>query len=330
MPHAGPAAVAGPARRPHPAERRPRRCPGAPALAAHGPAGDRPRGHADRVPRHDQPRDDARCDRRWRCSTSRSSLLQIPIGVIGVPLGVVLLPSLSREAALGGMVAFRRLLVRGLSILAYVMIGIAALGIVVSEDVVRLLFGVAHISEAAHQGDGAGLLAIFLVGLTAHSLIAVLARAFYALQDTKTPVARGADRRRGEHRRGQRPGRAAGPQRPRRRHRDRGLARDDRARRPAGAAGAELRPGHAARLDRHGASRSWLTGGRRWRRTPWSSAGRRLGREPGLRPAARPDRAGGGRRRPGDRRGVPSRCGSASSRTIVGLVSDLIRRRGRA
>ncbi len=29
------------------------------------------------------------------------ALLQIPIGVIGVPLGIVLLPSLSREAALG-------------------------------------------------------------------------------------------------------------------------------------------------------------------------------------------------------------------------------------
>jgi putative peptidoglycan lipid II flippase len=114
-------------------------------------------------------------------------LLQIPIGVIGVPLGVVLLPSLSREAATGGMVAFRRLLVRGLSILAFVMIGIAALGIVVSEDVVRILFGVANIGEAAIEST-AGLLAIFLVGLTAHSLIAVLARAFYALQDTKTPV----------------------------------------------------------------------------------------------------------------------------------------------
>ena len=115
------------------------------------------------------------------------TLLQIPIGVIGVPLGVVLLPSLAREAATGGTEAFRRLLTRGLSILAYVMIGIAALGIVVSEDVVRLLFDFAHISETAIKATSLTL-AVFLVGLTAHSLIAVLARAFYALQDTKTPV----------------------------------------------------------------------------------------------------------------------------------------------
>ena len=115
------------------------------------------------------------------------SLLQIPIGVIGVPLGVVLLPSLAREAATGGTEAFRRLLVRGLSLLGYVMIGIAALGIVVSEDVVRLLFGFAHIGEDAIVST-AMTLAVFLVGLTAHALIAVLARAFYALQDTRTPV----------------------------------------------------------------------------------------------------------------------------------------------
>jgi putative peptidoglycan lipid II flippase len=116
------------------------------------------------------------------------TLLQIPIGVIGVPLGVVLLPSLAREAALGATGAFTRLVTRGLGLLAYVMLGLTALGIVVSEDVVRFLFGVAHVQEAAIEAT-ASMLAVFLLGLTAHSLIAVLARSFYALQDTRTPVA---------------------------------------------------------------------------------------------------------------------------------------------
>ena len=70
--------------------------------------------------------------------------LQIPIGIIGVPLGIVLLPSLSREAALGAGEGFTRLVSRGLALLGYVMVAIAALGIVVSEDIVRLLFGVAR------------------------------------------------------------------------------------------------------------------------------------------------------------------------------------------
>jgi putative peptidoglycan lipid II flippase len=116
------------------------------------------------------------------------AVLQIPIGVIGVPLGVVLLPSLSREAATGGMDAFKRLLVRGMSMLGLVMIAIAALGIVVAEDVTRLLFDYGSIGDTALELT-ATTLAVFLVGLTAHSLIAVVARAFYALQDTATPVA---------------------------------------------------------------------------------------------------------------------------------------------
>jgi putative peptidoglycan lipid II flippase len=118
------------------------------------------------------------------------ALLQIPIGVIGVPLGTVLLPSLSREAATGGTDVFRRLLVRGLNMLAYVMIGITAIGIVVSPDVVRLLYGAAHL-DAQIMAWTTITLAVFMVGLTAHSLIAVLARAFYALQDTATPVVAG-------------------------------------------------------------------------------------------------------------------------------------------
>ena len=45
------------------------------------------------------------------------TLLQIPIGVIGVPLGVVLFPSLSREVAIGNHREFVALLTRALRVL---------------------------------------------------------------------------------------------------------------------------------------------------------------------------------------------------------------------
>jgi putative peptidoglycan lipid II flippase len=115
------------------------------------------------------------------------ALLQIPIGVIGVPLGTVLLPSLSRVAATGDTVAFHRLLVRGLSLLAYVMLAISCLGIPVAGDVVREAYGLGHLDPTIMAWVAASL-AVFMIGLTAHSLIAVLARAFYALQDTATPL----------------------------------------------------------------------------------------------------------------------------------------------
>lgn len=115
------------------------------------------------------------------------AVLQIPIGVIGVPLGIVLLPSLSREAATGAVAGFRRLLVGGLSLLAWVMISVTALAMVTATDVVRLLFDHGAFDEAALERT-ATTLTVFLAGLTAHSLIAVIARAFYARQDTATPV----------------------------------------------------------------------------------------------------------------------------------------------
>ncbi|HET7726784.1 MAG TPA: murein biosynthesis integral membrane protein MurJ [Candidatus Limnocylindrales bacterium] len=115
------------------------------------------------------------------------TVLQIPIGVIGVPLGVVLLPSLAQEAALGDERRFGHLLARALGLLVFVMLGITALGIVLADEAVRILFGHGGLDEPTLVATAAAT-ATFLLGLTAHSLIAVLARAFYARQDTLTPV----------------------------------------------------------------------------------------------------------------------------------------------
>ncbi|HSL33641.1 MAG TPA: lipid II flippase MurJ, partial [Candidatus Limnocylindrales bacterium] len=118
------------------------------------------------------------------------TLLQIPIGVIGVPLGVVVFPALSREAAVGRTEEFVGLLSRGLRLLIFVMLPIAGLGIVLRREVVDLLFGYGGFDAAALDLTGATLMA-FLIGLTAHAMIAILARAFYAQQDTMTPVLAG-------------------------------------------------------------------------------------------------------------------------------------------
>lgn len=115
------------------------------------------------------------------------TLLQIPIGIIGVPLGIVLLPSLSRDAAVGRETEFARLLTRSLRLILFVMVPIAGLLAVLGDRVVDLLFGGGQIAEE-DLARIAVTLSWFLIGLAAHALIAVLARAFYARQDTLTPV----------------------------------------------------------------------------------------------------------------------------------------------
>ena len=116
------------------------------------------------------------------------ALLQIPLGIIGVPLGIVVLPSLSREAAVGRESAFAELLTRALRLLVYVMVPIAVVTAVLREPIVEILFGSGKITDTDLDLVAVTLVG-FLVGLTAHALIAVLARAFYARQDTVTPVA---------------------------------------------------------------------------------------------------------------------------------------------
>ncbi len=126
------------------------------------------------------------------------AMLQIPLGIIGVPLGIVVLPTLSRDAAQGREPAFASLLTRALRLLIYVMIPISVLTAIVRGPFVEILFGSGKISQ-----EDLDLIALtlgyFLIGLTAHALIAVLARAFYARQDTVTPVVAAVGRGRHQH-----------------------------------------------------------------------------------------------------------------------------------
>jgi RNA polymerase sigma-B factor len=114
------------------------------------------------------------------------TILQIPLGVIGFPLGVVLLPSMSRAIAAGSVREFGQLVVRSLRLLLYVMLFISAVGIVLRRQVVTLLFEYGFDQRAIDLT--ANTLLFMLAGLAAHSMVVVLARAFYSGQDTRTPV----------------------------------------------------------------------------------------------------------------------------------------------
>jgi putative peptidoglycan lipid II flippase len=116
------------------------------------------------------------------------TLLQIPIGVIGVPVGIVVLPSLARVAALGDLHEFAALMSRAIRLIVFTMVPITGIALVTNHQIVQVLFGYGKFDAAAIDQTAATLVT-FLVGLTAHTLIAILARAFYARHDTRTPVA---------------------------------------------------------------------------------------------------------------------------------------------
>ena len=115
------------------------------------------------------------------------TMLQIPIGLIGVPLAMVILPTMSRDLARGEVESYLRMVVRAIRLLLFAMLPISLIGMVVRTPAVSLLFDYGEFGARGVQLTAEALL-FFLVGLAAHSLIAVLARAFYAGKDTLTPV----------------------------------------------------------------------------------------------------------------------------------------------
>ena len=118
---------------------------------------------------------------------SAFTALQIPVGLIGVPLGIVLLPPLSRAIAAGDDARFRRLVDQSVRLLLFVVVPLTGAMMVLAVPTLAVLY-----QHGAFDADAtastATIYEVFLLGLVAHVLIALLAPIFYAGKDTRTPV----------------------------------------------------------------------------------------------------------------------------------------------
>ncbi|WP_313916850.1 murein biosynthesis integral membrane protein MurJ [Tahibacter sp.] len=117
-------------------------------------------------------------------------LLEFPLGLFGVALGTVILPSLSRHHVSTDAAAFARALDWGLRTALLIALP-AMLGLVLlAEPLVATLFF--HGKFTPHDVDMASLsLSALSFGLPAFVLVKVVAPAFYARGDTRTPVRAG-------------------------------------------------------------------------------------------------------------------------------------------
>lgn len=124
----------------------------------------------------------------WLSQTDR--LLEFPLGLFGVALGTVILPSLSRHHVNTDTVGFSRALDWGLRttllIAVPAMLGLALL----AEPLIATLLQ--HGQYTAFDARMAAMsLAALSLGLPAFALVKVLAPAFFARQDPGTPVRAG-------------------------------------------------------------------------------------------------------------------------------------------
>jgi putative peptidoglycan lipid II flippase len=114
-------------------------------------------------------------------------LFQLPHAIFAVSIMTALLPELSSRWAAGDRDGFRALLARGLRSTAFIVVP-AALGyIALAGPIVRLLLQHGAASGPATQLT-ARILVLFSLGLFSFSAFQLLLRAYYAMQDTRTPA----------------------------------------------------------------------------------------------------------------------------------------------
>ncbi len=114
-------------------------------------------------------------------------LSQIPVGVVGVSIAVALFPTLSQDAALGRVGAIRSQVAGAIRVLLFVAAPLMAIMIVLREPLTSVFYEYGAFSASASDRTASALL-FFAVGLGGHIVVHVLARTFYAMQDTRTPV----------------------------------------------------------------------------------------------------------------------------------------------
>lgn len=114
-------------------------------------------------------------------------LMELPQGVVGISLATVLLTELSTLAADKNYPEFRRTLAEGLQQLIFLTLLPLVLLLTLSEPIVRLLF-----ERGAFEASSTAQVSLMILclspSLLAFSLNNILARAFYALGDTRTPM----------------------------------------------------------------------------------------------------------------------------------------------
>lgn len=112
---------------------------------------------------------------------------QLPLGVVGVAVGVALLPMLSRQLSEGDIAAALETQNRAIEFSLFLCIPASAALMVLAEPISLVLFQRGAFSPADAAAT-ARALAAFAFGLPAFVLIKALVPGFFARQDTATPV----------------------------------------------------------------------------------------------------------------------------------------------
>ncbi len=115
-------------------------------------------------------------------------IYQLPLGVVGVAVAIVLLPELSRALKSGNMVEAAHLQNRSVEFTLFMTLPAAAALLTISEPIVRLLYERGAFAASNSTPTVAAILSIFGIGLPAFVLIKAFTPGYFAREDTRTPM----------------------------------------------------------------------------------------------------------------------------------------------
>jgi putative peptidoglycan lipid II flippase len=113
--------------------------------------------------------------------------MQLPLGLFGVAIATATLPSIGRSAASGDTAEFRETLARSLGLTFLLTVPSSVGLIVLGKSMIGLIYE--GVKFKAYDTERTSLaLACYALGLAGYSAIKILSPAFYALNDSRTPM----------------------------------------------------------------------------------------------------------------------------------------------
>jgi len=114
-------------------------------------------------------------------------LMQLPLGVFGIAMGIAVLPLFSLHTAKNDQKALKTSLTDSVNMILLIMLPILGLILVLGKDIIALIFLHGVFDQKALQMTY-NALAFYSLGLVAHSCVKIFANAFFALKNTKKPM----------------------------------------------------------------------------------------------------------------------------------------------
>ena len=119
--------------------------------------------------------------------TFADNLQKVPIGLVGISFAVAAFPQLSRAAAENAPEIFSHTLIKTIRLVLFLAVPLSVAMFLLRSEIVRVILGAGRFDWNDTKATFT-VLSILVVSVFAQSLVPLLARAFFAMHDTKKPM----------------------------------------------------------------------------------------------------------------------------------------------